>query len=260
MASRKSKSRESGYKGDSSHVEGIPRELLLSLLQRGEVRSVTLLPTGSNYTFLINLEGDAGSSCQAIYKPRAGERPLWDFPRGSLYKREYATYLASRELGWPLVPPTVVREGPHGIGSVQLYIDPMPDANYFTLYESHVDEFRRIALFDCLVNNADRKAGHCLMDRDGRIWTIDHGLAFHPDFKMRTVIWDFCGEPIPEDLLEDLESFLSSLSSKDGNTKELKAHLSDEEVDALEKRGQLLLDSPVFPDLNPHHNIPWPWL
>ena len=229
------------------------------MLQTGEVKAPALLPEGSNYAFLVTLEDGSGASCEAVYKPRAGERPLWDFPSGTLYKREYATYLVSKALGWPSVPPTVIRDGPHGVGSFQLFVDTLPEANYFTLLDDHVDEFRRIALFDCLVNNADRKAGHCLLGRDGRIWNIDHGLTFHPTFKLRTVIWDFRGQPIPEHMLADLPPLLQRLSSEDDLTTELARYLAGDELEALEHRARLLMDNPVFPDLDPYRNIPWPW-
>ncbi len=236
-----------------------PFDSHLALLKDGQISSAALMPEGSNYTFLVGIKGGSGESCQAIYKPQAGERPLWDFPRGTLYKRERATYVISRALGWPLVPPTIVREGPHGVGSLQLYVECEQEANYFTLAKDRLDDFCKIALFDLLANNADRKAGHCLLGRDGRIWVIDHGLTFHAVFKLRTVIWDFCGQPIPKPLLENVETFLAGLSASDGMAVELSKWLSADEIEALKHRGRILLDNPVFPELDPRRNIPWPW-
>ena len=151
----------------------------------------------SNATFLVNASLD-GIEVPAVYKPQRGERPLWDFPDGTLCHREVAAYELSEALGWSIVPETVLRDGPYGIGMVQRFVDHDPDDHYFTLLEAHMDDFRRFAAFDVLANNADRKGGHCLLaQRDGHIWGIDHGLTFHVADKLRTVIWDFAGEPRP---------------------------------------------------------------
>jgi len=233
---------------------------LFSLLSNGEIQSVSILPDGSNYSFLVSIEDSSGNYCKAIYKPKAGEKALWDFHTGTLFRREYLTYLVSQALGWPSVPLTVIRDGPYGEGSIQLFVDAVPGSNYFTLWEDNTDEFRRIALFDCLVNNADRKAGHCILGRDGYIWNIDHGLTFHHSAKLRTVIWEFCGQPIPEALLLDLESFIKCLSSNEILIDQLKKYLSTVEVQALENRANILLKKPVFPQLSPYINVPWPWI
>ena len=139
---------------------------------------------------------------RAIYKPRRGERPLWDFPSG-LDHREVAAYELSEALGWDLVPPTILRDGPLGMGSVQLFIEADFEQHYFTLYEdeAHHDALRTMCAFDLVGNNTDRKSGHCLLGLDGRIRGIDHGLMFHHEFKLRTVIWEFGGEPVPEPIL-----------------------------------------------------------
>ena len=260
MSSRKPRRSQLRAMNEDTVSEQVPSEYLLPLLQEGEIRSAKLMPWGSNYTFLVNIQGGGGEVCEAIYKPQSGERPLGDFPQGTLYKREYATYVVSKALGWLSVPPTVIREGPHGVGSVQLYIESEPEANYFTLRDEHAEEFRRVAAFDCLINNADRKVGHCLMGLDGRIWLIDHGLAFHSVFKLRTVIWDFCGDPIPESLLEGLEGLVSNLASTDGLAKELSKALSEEELEALAYRARVLLENPVLPNPGPYRNVPWPWI
>ena len=134
----------------------------------------------------------------AIYKPQQGERPLWDFPRGTLCHREVAAFEVSEALGWAIVPDTVLRDGPAGIGMMQRFVEHDPEEHYFTLLEEHGDEFRRMAAFDVVINNTDRKGGHCLpRDRTARIFGIDHGVSFHAQWKLRTVIWDFGGEPIP---------------------------------------------------------------
>ena len=229
------------------------------MLSYGEIHSASLLPLGSNYSFLVSIGDSSGDSCRAIYKPRAGEKPLWDFAPGTLFRREYLTYLVSQSLGWPSVPLTVIRDGPYGEGSMQLFVDAVPSSNYFTLLEDNTNEFRRIALFDCLINNADRKAGHCILGRDGHIWSIDHGLTFHHSFKLRTVIWEFCGQPIPESLLLDLECFIKGLSSEI-LTDQLKENLSKVESEALENRARILLKKGVFPHLSPYSNVPWPWI
>src|SRR5215475_5521703 len=150
-----------------------------------------------------------------IYKPRRGEAPLWDFPDGTLYKRERAAFVLSEALGWQLVPPTVIRDGPNGIGTMQLYIHHrQEDADYFSLREQYQCEVQRMALFDLIANNTDRKAGHCLRGEDGRIWGIDHGLTFHHHPKLRTVIWDFGGEPIPEHFLADIRRVHTALTTR----------------------------------------------
>src|SRR5918998_2176509 len=148
----------------------VPVEQVMGLLERGEIELEGLMPDSSNYTFLVRLrEGDLQGL--AIYKPRRGERPLWDFPRGTLCQREAAAYLVSTALGWNLVPPTVLRDAePHGVGSLQLFIDADPDVHYFSLRGNFDDAFQRVAAFDVVVNNADRKGGHILLGNDNRIW------------------------------------------------------------------------------------------
>ena len=158
------------------------------------------MPWSSNATFLAKLEHD-GVESLAIYKPRKGERPLWDFPRGTLCDREVAAHLVSEALGWDIVPLTILRDGPAGVGMVQRFVDHDPEEHFFTLRERFGDMFRRFALFDVVINNADRKSGHCLRDRHDHVWGIDHGVSFHAAVKLRTVIWDYEGEPIgPADL------------------------------------------------------------
>jgi len=178
-------------------------ELTLRLLTEGDMEILGLMPRASNYTFLTRIRlGD--DECHAVYKPRDGEAPLWDFPDGTLCKREVAAFVVAASLGWPSVPPTVLRDGPEGVGSAQLFVDFDPRHHFFTLQEQRADDFRRVAAFDAIVNNADRKGGHCLLGRDGVIYVIDHGVCFGASPKLRTVIWDFAGDPIPAELLDDL--------------------------------------------------------
>ncbi len=147
-------------------------------------------------------------STLAIYKPQRGERPLWDFPSGTLGRREVATYLVAEAVGWGLVPPTVLREGPYGSGSVQLFVEAQEEIHFFTIQDDarYADDLRRLAALDVICNNADRKAGHCLVDVDGRLWAIDNALTFHVDPKLRTVIWDFAGTPLPARIGSDLRA------------------------------------------------------
>lgn len=217
-----------------------------------------LLPWGSNYTFLTQVFGD-GFEFLAVYKPQKGERPLWDFPQGTLCLREYASYLVSEVLGWSLVPATVLRHsGPHGFGALQLYIDADPDEHYFTLREEHRDQLRRIALFDLVINNADRKGGHCLVDDQGHIWSIDHGITFHRHPKLRTVIWDYAREPIPDECMHDLAELQAQLIASSPLHKALSQLLSPDEIQSLSRRVVQLLHSRTFPDPSSGRNMPWP--
>jgi hypothetical protein len=232
---------------------------LADVLVRADVTDMKLLPSGSNYVFVLALQDDAAGPGVAVYKPRRGESPLWDYPDGTLYRRERATYLLSELLGWGIVPPTVVRDGPHGVGMVQLHIDHHPRQNYFTLRDRH-DDLRRMALFDAIVNNGDRKGGHCLLDHDGRLWGIDHGLTFHHQGKLRTVIWDYVGEPLPEALCRDLEQLQRRLGCGDAAVAEIDALLDKSERKALRARVERLLQARVYPDPPSWRPVPWPAL
>jgi len=152
-------------------MTGAERKHILDTLTSGVMDMVGLLPWGSNYTFLVNICQEL-AEMQAIYKPRKGERPLWDFPRGTLCQRERAAFLVSDALGWHIVPPTVLRDGPHGLGTVQYFVDHDPDRHYFNLDGPYEPALQRFALFDVLANNADRKGGHVLLDNTGRLWSI----------------------------------------------------------------------------------------
>lgn len=232
-----------------------------ALLERGTIEGVELIPWGSNYTFAALLVGEDGSRCYAVYKPRRGEVPLRDFPNGTLYKREVAAYRLSSHLGWTMIPPTVIRrEGPHGIGSLQLYVEPRAGASaqYERLRESHSCDLQRMAAFDLLANNADRKGGHCLLDVRGHVWGIDHGLTFHSVPKLRTVIWDYCGEPIPEQLVSDLAILRNDPAQLAALEADVRPLLAEPEWEALLQRWDRLLANPCFPNLDPYRNVPWP--
>jgi uncharacterized repeat protein (TIGR03843 family) len=226
----------------------------LTLLAEGRIEILGRILRSSNATFLVQVScGD--DSAWAVYKPEAGERPLSDFEPG-LYRRERAAYLLSEYLGWGIVPPTVIREdSPLGIGSLQWFVENDLREHYFTLYaesaETH-DFLAQIALFDCIANNTDRKSGHVLRGHDGRVWGIDHGLCFGADFKLRTVIWDFAGEPIARALLDDIGPLAQTVPP---GVAEL---LDGAEVTALQLRVKRLLRERVLPVDYSGMRYPWP--
>lgn len=227
-------------------------------LAHGELEILGLMPGSSNYTFLAAAK-DGGDELLGIYKPRRGEQPLWDFPEGTLCQREVAAYVVSRALGWPRVPPTVLREGPEGVGSVQLFVEFDPEQHYFTLQEAHADAFRDIALFDVVINNADRKGGHCLLALEGGIFAIDHGVCFHEEDKLRTVIWEFIGEPIPPERVERLRWLSRGLADPvDASRREIGNLLTPAEIEAMADRIERLVDEGVFPEPGDHRPYPWP--
>jgi hypothetical protein len=231
------------------------------LLERGTIEGIELIPWGSNYTFAALLRAADDAFCYGVYKPRRGEVPLRDFPSGTLYKREVAAYRLGQSLRWDLVPPTIIRsDAPHGIGSLQLYVEPEagPGGQYDHLRDTHRSDLQRMAIFDLLVNNADRKGGHCLLDVRGHLWGIDHGLTFHHVPKLRTVIWDFCGEAFPADLVQQLAVARSEPARVAALKVALQPLVSAQEMDALFDRWDRLLANPCFPDLDPYRNVPWP--
>lgn len=241
--------------------EPISLERALDLLAHGEIELQGQFPWSSNYTFLVAL-GDAASRLLAVYKPAEGERPLWDFDAGSLCRREVAAYLLSQALGWPDIPPVVLRDGPFGLGSMQLFVEADYEQHYFTLRDRPElpPALQRIALFDYVANNADRKGGHVLLGTGGRIWAIDHGLAFHTDYKLRSVIWEHAGQPAPLDCLADLAALRDALA--DDETPLLQALLqliSLPELTALRARLSLLIRRGVFPlPRRDWRNTPYP--
>jgi uncharacterized repeat protein (TIGR03843 family) len=219
-----------------------------------------LMPGASNYTFLARLlvPGASGEDPErlVIYKPRRGEAPLWDFPSGTLCQREVAAFEVARACGFGFVPPTVLREGPLGIGSVQAFIDHDFECTAFDLFESRADDLRRIAAFDLVVNNADRKAGHVFPDAEGNVWAIDHGICFHVDPKLRTVLWDFAGEPIADADLACLHRLVPALRGDLGGV--LAALLDPAEVEILCRRLAAVLAAEAFPAPGPGRSFPWP--
>lgn len=223
-------------------------------LRHGRVEILGRMPRSSNATFLAHVCAD-DQILEAVYKPARGERTLWDFPE-NLYRREVAAYELDRQLGWNLVPVTVtVPDGPLGEGSLQRLVDADLRDHYFTLRDRTelVDQLRRVCLFDLLANNTDRKSGHCLLGPDDRIWAIDNALCFHAEFKLRTVIWDFAGEPIAEDDLTALTALAET-----GPSDALDGLLTAPEHRALRQRCEALLDARVFPHDPTGRRYPWP--
>ena len=227
------------------------------MLAQGAIEVLGLLPYSSNYTFLaVTRLGD--DELHAVYKPRRGERPLWDFPHGTLAAREVAAYLVSQAAGWGLVPPTVLRDdAPLDSGSLQLFVRHDPDRHYFALAEERAGDFDVFAAFDAVINNADRKGGHVIEDLGGRLWAVDHGLSFHVEPKLRTVIWDYAKEPLGEQRsrLEVLSDGLRAGGPLRGALGEL---LTRDEVDATATRVDALLASGVFPEPEGDRPLPWP--
>jgi len=230
----------------------------LNILEQGDISITGEFLWGSNYTFAVEISsGD--QVLQGVYKPTRGERPLWDFPRATLAHREVAAYLVSEALGWSFVPPTIFRDdGPIGPGSLQLHIDHDPEYNYFSFSKTDLQQLRPVAIFDYLINNADRKGSHVLFDQDGQMWLIDHGISFHQEQKLRTVIWDFAGDPIPEQLCSDLVQFEGQLLEGTHFHDRLGQYLVAQEITALAKRTRYLIASKKYPDSHPNRR-PYPW-
>ena len=237
--------------------ETLQIDQILSILSHGKIDVTGRFLWGSNYTFLVEVKSEK-VSLAAVYKPSRGERPLWDFPRETLAAREVAAYLTSQALGWDLVPPTVLRkEGPAGPGSLQLYVDADVEHHYFTFSDEEKQRLRPVALFDLLINNADRKGGHVLMSPGGHIWSIDHGICFHQEDKLRTVIWDFANEFIPDDLIADTEKFYHLLINDMEFQQRYIDLLSEGEFHALVRRTERVLEDRCFPE--PFTDRPYPW-
>jgi len=235
---------------------GLSDASVLPLLVAGELEVLGLLPNASNSTFLARAH-DGEEQILVVYKPRRGESPLWDFPEGTLCQREVAAFVVARSLGWPNVPATVLRDGPFGVGSVQRFVAADPEQHYFTLADRFAPAFRRIAAFDLVINNADRKAGHCLLGEDGRIHVVDHGVCFSEEPKLRTVIWDFVGETIEPSLREDLMRLPREL--RDGPLgAELDGLLADGEREALATRAEDVAGMERFPEPGSDRR-PFPW-
>ena len=227
-------------------------------LLRGDIEIEGRMPYSSNATFLVHVSAD-GASHPAIYKPTRGERPLWDFEPG-LHRREVATYLLSEHLALGVIPPTVLRDGPLGEGSVQWFVVADHSQHYFTIHETHPDlhdRLRAMALLDVLANNTDRKSGHVLLipERNGEpasVWGIDNGLCFAAESKLRTVIWEFGGEEIPEPWLERVGTLCDRVPL------DVAALLADDEVDALRRRADWCVTHRRFPTDPSGRRYPWP--
>lgn len=254
------------------------------ILLRGAVKPVSRIRSASNATFLCAATlGETTVAC--VYKPVAGEQPLWDFPDGTLAGREVGAYLISAALGWDIVPHTIIRDGPAGVGMVQLWVeqhdepqetgpvdlcpsDSVPPGylSIITAYDysggevtlAHADDpqLRRMAVFDVVVNNADRKGGHILAGADGRIYGVDHGVSLHSHDKLRTVLWGWAGTPIADDDVAALAELDRELTGTLGSR--LREHITAAELAALRRRIRSLLDDPVMPSPNGRRPLPWP--
>jgi uncharacterized repeat protein (TIGR03843 family) len=226
----------------------------LHLLRTADIEIEGRMPWSSNATLLCNLSMDGQQVGQAIYKPLRGERPLWDFEPG-LHRREYAAFVLSESMGLGIVPPTVLRDGPVGEGSLQWFIEADHQQHYFTIYENREDlheSLKAFAYFDVIANNTDRKSGHVLIDGDDHLWGIDHGLCFAAEFKLRTVVWEFAGQPVPELFVTAAEELLERMPL------EVATLLADAEVDALQERAQWIVENREFPVDHTGRRYPWP--
>ncbi len=245
------------------------RSDLIPLFEQGEIEVEGRMPRSSNATLLVTVRNTAGSDAtdasvdsraemletKAIYKPHQGERPLHDFPSG-LFKREVAMFRLAEMLGWSVIPPTTLVHGPFGEGSIQAFVNANFEQHYFTLFEDGValDDLRKLCLLDLIANNTDRKSGHCLLAEDGHIYGIDHGLAFHAQWKLRTVMWDFVGDPIPGELLAPIQMLVDS-----GLPDDFRELLDPLENDAVLTRAKAVVELGVFPeDDTAGHRYPWP--
>ena len=234
-------------------------ERVVHLLTHGKIEVEGLIPWSSNATLLVTIRDDELTTL-AVYKPQEGERPLWDFRYGTLGLREVASHLVCEALGWALVPPTVLRHGPHGLGSVQFFIHAQEDSHFFTIQDDpdYLGDLQRLAAFDVIANNADRKSGHCLVDLQGRLWAIDNALTFHADPKLRTVIWRFAGQPLPGSILADLQTLHGILTGESQLDRALRHLLDEQEVTALHRRLEQLIADGRFPEPGEGRVLPWP--
>lgn len=234
-------------------------DLTLEILQTGELEVEGQFMWGSNYTYLCNITGE-GKTIKGVYKPVQGERPLWDFPTETLAAREVAAFIISKAGGWDLVPPTAYRkDGPTGAGSVQMFIEHDPEHHYFKFSEEERQKLMPVALFDAVINNTDRKGGHILIDPDNHFWLIDHGICFHTQPKLRTVIWDFANKPIPDACCELINTLREKLLPDQPLYTELSAYLNQVEIIAMISRIDKLLKEGVFPrPIDKRYSYPWP--
>ena len=272
------------------HSGGPDPDDLDEVCLRGELTVIGRIRSASNATFLCEAHlGERQAHC--VYKPIAGEAPLWDFPEGTLAGRELGAYLISDALGWNIVPYTIIRDGPAGRGMLQLWVDQPGDEvgdepqsgpdlidllpaghippGYLPVLQAydyagdevtlvHADDIRlrRMAVFDVLINNADRKGGHILSGVDGHVYGVDHGVSLHVEDKLRTVLWGWAGKPVDDDTLETVSRLRDQL--RGGLGEQLCEHITGREIDALHARTVALLDNPVMPTPDRRRPIPWP--
>jgi hypothetical protein len=235
----------------------LPEDEALRLLTLGELEVEGQVLDSSNTTFYCSVSLD-GVAAACVYKPMAGERPLWDFPEGTLAEREVAAYEVSAATGWALVPPTVLRDGPVGEGMVQLWIDTDDEVDLGRLVRRRKDQtLRRMAVLDAVINNADRKGGHLLPTKGGRIYGIDHGVTFNVDEKLRTVLWQWAGEPLTEDAIDMLVALRADLDGALGER--LQQLLTTREVRRTRRRVDRLLGAAIHPQPSGDWPaVPWP--
>jgi hypothetical protein len=228
----------------------------MKILEVGEITVEGRLVDASNATLFVEIS-DGSTQVKAIYKPVAGERPLWDFPDGNLASRERAAYLVDQALGFNHIPLTILRDGPFGFGMVQRWIDIDEEVDLELHFRKDDRQLREVALLDAVINNTDRKIGHLLPDMEGHLYVCDHGVTFHTDDKLRTVLWQWAGQELFESEISALVGFLERLSA--GDLDELRALLTEDEVSALVARASRLIATKVFPEPNPEWpHIPWP--
>ncbi|MBI21733.1 MAG: hypothetical protein CL780_05770 [Chloroflexi bacterium] len=239
-------------------------EEVIFKLSNWNFKRISKIPEGSNYVFLVQLEPNlkknkTDEELYAVYKPLSGEKPLMDFPIGSLHNREKFSWIISLKLGWPKLPPLVIRNGPYGIGSLQLFIESHPKKNYFTERKSRLKDFMKIAAFDVLINNSDRKAGSCLIDlNSSQIWAIDHGLTFNYFANIRTVMFEFIGQEYSDQIIDDISSLIFLLENDQSFFLNATMYVNELELKLLIKRGKNMLREGLFPSLDPYVNVPWP--
>ena len=227
----------------------------ISHLTAGELEITGRLVDASNAT-LFGVIHHEGATLEVIYKPVAGERPLWDFPDGTLADREYVAFLLSDKTGMDLVPPTILREGPAGLGMVQRWIDVDESIELGSYFAQDRKELRRLALFDAIINNTDRKIGHLLPDQKGHLFACDHGVTFHTEDKLRTVLWQWAGDALTEEEFATLDQTLTFI---DLNTTYLTTHLTEAEIEATCARINKLRSEGIMPlPTEDWPAIPWP--
>ena len=229
---------------------------MTDLLESGEITVEGRLVDASNATLFVTITTGENST-KAIYKPVAGERPLWDFPDGNLANRERAAFLIDHALGFNHVPKTILRDGPFGVGMVQQWIDIDEEIELENFFRSNDPQLREVALFDAIINNTDRKIGHLIPEKGGHLYICDHGVTFHEEDKLRTVLWQWAGERLTSVEIATLQSLLGFLEGADAN--ELRTLLMPVEISALRARIEKLISTSLFPEPNPEWpHIPWP--